>query len=127
MPGNESSSLHSEGELYELAGDRFTKRVISCGDLSIENALDSTVEHIRGGITGSQIREDDKTLARHSEHGVDIYGDYEGGLLRGVVGEELLQSRAHYYILMEGTGHSIRHFKDLPELVRVARDAMEGD
>jgi len=30
-------------------------------------------------------------------------------------------------ILMAETGHSIRHFKDLPELVRVARDAMEGD
>ena len=124
---DESNSFHSERKLYELSGDRFAKRVVSCGDLSIAGTLDSTLEHIRGRIIGSQLRGGGMTWGRLSEFDADRDDDYKGSLFRRAVWEEPLQSQIHFYILMDGTGHSIRHFKDLPELVRVARDAMEGD
>lgn len=126
VPSNKSSSFYPEGRLYKLSGERIASRVVSSDDLRIGNTLDSTFEHIRGGIIGSQPKEDETVPEPHSEHDADKYANYEGGLAHGEVGRQQLQSRIHHYILMGGTGHSIKHFKDIAELVRVARDAMQG-
>ena len=126
MPINKSSSFYSEGQLYERSDEMSSKRIVSWGDLHIATSPDSTIEHIRGGIIGSQPKEDQMVPKPHSEHDADRYADYEGGLVHGAVERQQQQSRIHCYILMDGTGHSIKHFKDITELVRVARDAMRG-
>ena len=78
---------------------------------------DSTLEHIQRGIIGSQPKEGGAASKSHSEHDIDRYAGYEGGLAHGAVRRQQPQSRVHCYLLMEGTGHSIKHFKDIAELV----------
>jgi hypothetical protein len=130
---------------YLPEGDRYRRvqsweeRIYSCEDIKIDNTYDSTLEFVRRGqkmecpqrpeSTSKKrpVREEDLPHQDTTENDVKSKEDRLYSRFPEEEGRLLLTSRMHTQVIHTYTGWSLRHFKDLKELLGVISDIVKGE
>lgn len=130
-----SLSYLPEGDRYRRVPS-WEERIYSCEDIKINDTPDSTLEFVRRGLKTQCPQRPDSTSKKRPlrdenrrEHhdATESKEKSEKDLLYSCSDEtEPATSRVHTQVIHTYTGWSLRHFKDLKELLGVISDIVKG-